>query len=63
LKGVQAAGPIGIDAVHWRKNNEVKEFYARPGRIGQKGRMYKDMYLVQVKSLPNRKSAGTISRS
>jgi branched-chain amino acid transport system substrate-binding protein len=49
LKGVQAAGPIGIDAVRWMKNNEVKDLYAKPGRIGQNGRMYKDMYLVQVK--------------
>lgn len=49
LKGVQAAGPVGIDAVRWMKNNEVKDFYAKPGRIGQNGRMYKDMYLVQVK--------------
>ncbi len=50
LKGVQAAGPVGIDAVHWMKSNEVRDFYASPGRIGYNGRLYKDMYLAQVKT-------------
>jgi branched-chain amino acid transport system substrate-binding protein len=49
LKAVQAAGPAGIDAVRWMKDNEVRDFFAKPGRIGQNGRMYKDMYLVQAK--------------
>ena len=49
LKAVQAAGPGGIDAVRWMKDNEVRDFFAKPGRIGQNGRMYKDMYLVQAK--------------
>ncbi|GJD51718.1 hypothetical protein OPKNFCMD_4473 [Methylobacterium crusticola] len=49
LKAVQAAGPVGSDAIRWMKANEVRDFYARPGRIGRNGRMYKDMYLVEVK--------------
>lgn len=49
LKAVQAAGPMGIDAVRWMKDNEVRDFFAKPGRIGQNGRMYKDMYLVEAK--------------
>lgn len=49
LKAVQAVGPVGIDAVRWMKDNEVRDFFARSGRIGQNGRMYKDMYLVQAK--------------
>lgn len=49
LKGVQAAGFAGIDAVGWMKQNEVDDFFAHPGRIGRNGRLYKDMYLVEVK--------------
>ncbi|GGC52746.1 ABC transporter substrate-binding protein [Chelatococcus reniformis] len=49
LKGVQAAGPVGIDAVRWMTNNEVTDFFAKPGRIGRNGRLYKDMYLAEVK--------------
>jgi branched-chain amino acid transport system substrate-binding protein len=38
-----------MDAVRWMKSNEVRDFYASRGRIGYSGRLYKDMYLAQVK--------------
>jgi len=49
LKAVQAVGPVGTDAVRWMKGNEIRDFYAKSGRIGWNGRMYKDMYLVEAK--------------
>jgi branched-chain amino acid transport system substrate-binding protein len=64
LKAVAATGTVDSDAVmKVMKATPINDVFAHNGRIREDGRMVHDMYLFEVKKLPNQGSAGTTTSS